>query len=99
MRSNHAELCKLLNVSDSTLLTLTLVLYAKGIIDVNIKTDVLNKGGFAGADTLLTHVQMKIEQNLEYLDIIQETLEEEQFLDEIVTKMKRESTVELCLMH
>ena len=91
LRSNHAELCKLLNVSDPTLLSLTVELYAKAVIDVNIKMEVLKKGGYAGADILLTHVQMKIEQSPEYLDIVQKVMENEQFLHEIIENMKRES--------
>ena len=91
LRSNHAELCKLLNVSDPTLLSLTVELYAKAVIDVNIKMEVLKKGGYAGADILLTHVQMKIEQSTEYLDIVQKVMENEQFLHEITENMKRES--------
>ena len=94
LRSNHAELCRLLNVSDPTLLSLTVELYAKEIIDVNIQIDVLKKGGFAGANVLLTHVQMKIEQSPEYLDIVQKAMENEQFLHEIIEKMKRESRKE-----
>ena len=94
LRSNHANLCRLLIGSEPTLLSLTAELYAKRIIDMNIKIDVRNKGGFDGADILLTHVQMKIEQSPEHLDIVQKALENEQFLDEIVKKMKRESTQE-----
>ena len=94
LRSNHAELCRLLNVSKSTLLSLTVELYAKEIIACNVKIDVLKKGGFAGADMLLTHVQMKIEQSPEHLDIIQKAVEKEQFLEEIVRKMKIESMKE-----
>ena len=88
LRSNHAELCRLLNVSESTLLSLTVELYAKEIIDLNVKIDVLKNGGFAGADILLTHVQMKIEQKPEQLDIVQKAMEREHFLHEIVKKMK-----------
>ena len=91
LRSNHAELCKLLNVSETTLLSLTVELYAKAVIDVNLKMEVLKKGGYAGADILLTHVQMKIEQSPEYLDIVQKVMENEQFLHEIIKNMKRES--------
>ena len=90
LRSNHAELCRLLNGSEPTLLSLTAELYAKGIIDMNIKIHVCNKGGFSAADILLTHVQMKIEQSPEQLDIIQKAMENEQFLHEIVKKMKKE---------
>ena len=94
LRSNHAELCKLLNVSETTLLSLTVELYAKAVIDVNIKMEVLKKGGYAGADILLTHVQMKIEQSPKYLDIVQKVMENEQFLHEIIENMKRESRKE-----
>ena len=89
LRSNYAELCRLLNVSEPTLLSLTIELYAKGIIDVNMQIDVLKKGGYVGANILLTHVQMKIEQNPECLDIVQKAMENEQFLNEIVKKMKK----------
>ena len=92
LRLNHAELCRLLNGSESTLSSLTVELYAKGIIDISTKIDVLKKGGFTGADILFTHVQMKIEHSPELLDIIQQALENEQFLDGIVKKMKRESS-------
>ena len=94
LRSHHAELCRLLNGSEPTLLSLTAELYAKGIIGMYIQIDVLKKGGFAGANILLTHVQMKIEQSPEHLDIVQKALENEQFLDEIVKKMKKQSTQE-----
>ena len=93
LRSNHAELCRLLNGSKPILLSLTVELYAKGIIDINIKIDVLKKGGFTGADILFTHVQMKIEHSPELLDITQKALEKEQFLDGIVKKMKKESSM------
>ena len=94
LRSNHADLCRLLNGSEPTLLSLTTELYAKGIIDINIKIDISNKGGFSGADILLTHVQMKIEQSPEQLDIVQKAMENEQFLHEIVKKMKKETMKE-----
>ena len=71
----HGEPCTLLNGSESTLLSLTAELFAKEIIDMNIKSDVCNKKGFSGADILLTHVHMKIEQILEHLGIVQEALE------------------------
>ena len=93
-RSNHAELCKLLNTSKPTLLSLTIELYSKSIIDTKIKMDVLKEGGLAGADILLTHVQTKIEQNPEHLDTVQKAMENEQFLDEIMKKMKKESMKE-----
>ena len=94
LRSNHAKLCELLNTSEPTLLSLTTELYAQNIISRNIKIDVHNNKGYIGADILLTHVQMKIEQCSEHLDTIQKAMENEQFLDEIVKKMKKESMQE-----
>ena len=94
LRSNHAKLCQLLNTSEPTLLSLTTELYAKKIIGTNIKIDVLSKKGYNGADILLTHVQMSIEQSPKQLDTIQKAMENEQFLDEIVKKMKKESMQE-----
>ena len=94
LRSNYAELCRLLNGSEPTLSSLTVELYAKRIIDSNIKIEVLKKGGFAGANILLTHVQMKIDQSSEHLDIVQEAFEKEEFLGEIVKKMKKQSIKE-----
>ena len=75
LRSNHAKLCILLNGSEPTLLSLTAELYAKGIIDMKVQIDVLKKGGYVGADILLTHVQMKIEQSPEHLNIVQKAME------------------------
>ena len=94
LRSNHADLCKLLNNSKSTLSKFTIELYAKKIIDMTVKIDVLNEGGFTGADILLTHVQTKIEQSPGLLDTVQKAMEKEEFLDEIVKKMKKESMKE-----
>ena len=91
LRLNHGELCKLLNTSEQTLLSLATELYSKSIIDMTIKIDVHNKGGYNGADILLSHVQMKIEQSPEHLDTVQKAMENEQFLDEIIKKMKKES--------
>ena len=94
LRSNHAKLCQLLNTSEPTLLSLTTELYAQNIISMNIKIDVRNNKGYNGADILLTHVQMKIEHSSEHLDTIQKAMENEQFLHEIVSKMKKESMQE-----
>ena len=61
---------------------------------MSAKIDVLNKGGYAGADILLTWVQINIEQTPEHIRIIQKAMEKEQFLDEIVKKMIKESMKE-----
>ena len=91
MRSHLADLCKLLNISEPTLLSLTNELYSKNVIDRDVKIEVIRKGGSIGADILLTHVEMMIKQNPEHRDVVQKAMEKQQFLHEITEKMKRES--------
>ena len=89
MRSHYADLCKLLKGSEPTLNSLTNELFAKEIIDTNIMIDIKKKG-INGADILLVHVIMKIEGNAQHLYVVQNILEKEQFLRDIVEKMKKE---------
>ena len=91
LRSHLADLCKLLNISEPTLLSLTNELYSKNVIDRDVKIEVIRKGGSIGADILLTHVEMKIKQNPEHRDVVQKAMEKEHFLHEITQKIKRES--------
>ena len=88
MRSHHGELCKVLTVSSTTLSSLTLELFSKKIIELDVKTDVLEKGGVHGADTLLTHVLIKSKHNPKHLNVVQEALEKQSTLDEITEKMR-----------
>ena len=90
MRSNYADLCKLLNGSEPTLTSLTNELFAKGIIDSNVMLNILREKGANGANVLLVHVIMKIEGNAQHLHVVQKALEKEQFLHDIVEKMKEE---------
>ena len=50
-----------------------------GIIDINVKIEVLKEGGAAGADILLTHVLMKVEQNRlnTYIEIVQKAFKKQ----------------------
>ena len=91
LRSHVADLCRLLNISEPTLLSLTNELYSKNVIDSDVKIEVIRKGGSIGANILLTHVEMKIKQNSEHRNVVQKAMEKEQFLHEITQKMKRES--------
>ena len=84
------DLCTLLNTSPPTLCSLTLELFAREVINREIKIDVLTQGGAAGADILLTHV-LKVEQNTEHLNVVQKAIEKEQFIHDITETMKRES--------
>ena len=88
MKSHHGELCKVLTVSKPTLSWLTLELFSKKIIELDVKTDVLEKGGVDGADLLLTQVLIMTEHNPKHLNVVQEALEKQSTLDEITEKMK-----------
>lgn len=91
MKSHFRDLCTLLNTSPPTLRSLTLELFSNGVIDMDIKIDVLTRGGAASADILLTHVLTNVEQNTEHLNVVQNAIENEQFLHDITETMKRES--------
>ena len=91
MTSHFRDLCSLLNTSEQTLHSLTLELFAKGVIDMKTKIKVLREEGATGADTLLTHVLQEAEQNLEHLYKFQKAIEKEQFLHDITEKMKSKS--------
>ena len=88
MRSHHGELCKVLTVSKPTLSSLTLELFSKKIIELDVKAIILEKGGVDGADLLLTEVLIKTEHNPEQLNVVQKALEEQSTLDDITKKMK-----------
>ena len=91
MRSHFGDLCGLLNISQPTLHSLTLELFAKGVIDMKTKIDVVREGGATGADNILTLVLKKVEDYPEHLDVVQKAFEKEQLLHDIIETMKRES--------
>ena len=62
-----------------------------GIIDINVKIEVLKEGGAAGADILLTQVLMKVEQNRlnTYIEIVQKAFEKKQNNSFMISSKRR----------
>ena len=63
--------------------------YQYNIIDLVTKAEVNNKGGLVGADILLTHIDMKVEQSPnDYLVPVMNMLRDEVALGDTVRKME-----------
>ena len=90
LREYHGEICDVLNVSKDSLLSFTLQLFAVNIIDRDTKISVNRTGGKEGADTLLDHIEVKIEQNPDCLQVVLQLMENHEYLCNIVKKIKGE---------
>ena len=87
LRCHHGELCSILNISETTLLSLAGRFYARSIIDNPTKLEVRRVKGFEGADILMEHVELKVEQNHECLGEVLEIMENEECLCDVVKRM------------
>ena len=85
--SHHHVICRVLSVSETTLISLTGKLFSKRIIDMPTKTLVLSKGGYKGADILLDHVEMKVESKPHILLTVLDTMKEHELLVDIVNEI------------
>ncbi len=90
LRDYHGELCQLLDASSETLSSFVVNLYAKRMIDMANKHEVLRTKGYQGADTLLDHLMLKVEAKPERFDKILEILMKQGATKDIAEKMKRE---------
>ena len=88
LRSHHDELCSILNISETTLLSLARKLYTRRIIDKPTELKVRRIKGSEGADILMENVEMKIEQNHEYLLIVLQIMEKQEYLHDVVKRMR-----------
>ena len=97
LREYHGEICDVLNVSKDSLLSFTQKLFAVNIINRDTKISVTRTGGKEGADILLDHIEMKIEQKIEQnpdcLHVVLEIMENDEYLRHIVKKIKGEKIV------
>ena len=88
IRLHFKRLSNQLAVSSDLLLSVSVGFYQYNIIDQVTKAEVNNKGGLVGADILLTHVHMKVEQSPnDYLDPVMNVLRDEVALRDTVRKM------------
>ena len=80
----------MLNVSKDSLQSFTQKLFSKNIIYRDTKISVTRKCSKEGADTLLDHIEMVIEQNPDCLHVVLELMENDEYLRHIVKKIKDE---------
>ncbi len=89
IRRHCSQLSNQLAVSSDLLLSVSVGFYQCNIIDRVTKADINNKGGLVGADILLTHIHMKVEQSPEdYLVTVMNVLRDEVTLRDTVRKME-----------
>ena len=89
IRRHCSQLSNQLAVSSDLLLSVSVGFYQYNIIDRVTKAEVNNKGGLVGADILLTHIDMKVEQSPnDYLDPVMNVLRDEVALRDTVRKME-----------
>ena len=84
------EICDVLNVSKDSLLSFTQKLFAVNIINRDTKISVTRIGGKEGAGILLDHIEMKVEQNPDCLQVVLKLMENDEYLRHIVKKIKGE---------
>ena len=90
LREYHGEICDVLNVIKDSLLSFTQELFAVNIINRDTKISVIRIGGKEGADILLDHIEMKVEQNPDCLQVVLKLMENDEYLRHIVKKIKGE---------
>ena len=90
LRENHGKICDALNVSEDSLQSFTLNLFGAGIIGKDTKISVIRTGGKKGADTLLDHINLKVEHNPDCLHVVLELMEKDEYLSHIAKKIKGE---------
>ena len=89
LREYHGEICDVLNVSKDSLLSFTQKLFAVNIINRDTKISVTRTGGKEGAGILLDHIEMKVEQNPDCLQVVLKLMKNDEYLRHIV-KIKDE---------
>ena len=85
--SHHNVICNVLNISKTTLISLTGKLFEDRIVDRATKIAVMSKGGYEGADTLLDHVETRVDNNPELLHTVLEAMRELEALKDVVEQM------------
>ena len=90
LKSYHGDICGVLSRSEVTLITFTVMLYAKRIIDVHTKNAVIMRKGSEGADILMDRVEMKVEQTPRHLKRILRMMKKLEDLESISRKIGSE---------
>ena len=89
--SHHNDICKILDASETTLISLTGKLFQLRIVDRPTKIYVTSKGGYKGADTLLDHVETRVDNNPQILITVLEAMRENTALKDITEQLETET--------
>ena len=81
----------MLNVSKESLQSFAQKLFGVKIINKATKISVIRTGGTEGADELLNHIELKVEQNPDCLDVVLKIMKNDEYLCHIVKKMNGET--------
>ena len=92
--SNHSVICNILDDSEETLWSFSIGLLEKGIIDKKVKNSATRKEGLAGADVLVTHIELMVEQNPEHLRTVLNVMEKEHCLENVAKDIRITSALE-----
>ena len=68
-------------------------LYSQNIINRDTKISVIDIAGKKGADKLLDHIQMKVEQNPDCLHVVLELMEKDEYLHYFTKKIKGKNKI------
>ena len=89
LRKVRVKLCELLGSSEETLLSFCNSLLEKQIIDRKVKNSVKRKGGYAGADDLVSHIDLMVDQQPDRrFDKVLDALEEQPLLREVARELR-----------
>ena len=80
-----------MDASETTLNSLTGKLFQLQIVDRPTKIDVMSKGGYKGADTLLDHVETRVNNNPQILIDVFEAMRENTALKDITEQLEMET--------
>ena len=90
LRRHFADLHKVISQSRETRISLANRFYQTNLIDSHVNSSITDSDGCAGAQTLLGHLSMKVEQSADYLPLVIDILGREVSLLDIVERMKRD---------
>ena len=86
--SHRSEISKVLTVSETTLLSLTVKLYEKQIVDDLTKAEIISQTGVRAANTLLDLIELRVKYKPQLLHTVFDAMKENMALKDIVEQME-----------
>ena len=90
LRSCCSQLCNVLATAHTTMISFTLKLYEKRIIDKTTKIEILERKGLEVANILMDLVMMKIDLRPERLELVLQIMRELEDLQDVVEMIQTE---------